>query len=407
MTTQTKVKNTEEIKKNVENNEQIVQELNEVLSTDKVKEIISKEMAKSEKRWKEAQEFIIKNLAELYKKGEATSKKVEEIFNAIVTEDEVKEELEMIFEAFGDAQSSEVNKALKNLDDELRQVSKPLQVVQNTLEGSGNFFKKILNSFTWKTDAIILSNTMKGIRWRIENISLTLDRAKEELNRNQELLQKLTPKIGLRIAKLQGMSAALEYIINDDEKFDKDSKNLLIGLKQEIDNLAAAQIADLQKLSVLSQINVNNKILLTTTEKKIITKITSALLVNSISGSEKGIKDMAKSVNATLAALDKENSQNVKELLIEEEKEKVRTKVEMENTVKSIEILTKEIEDHNKRMDKIYKDIKKFLPEYKERVQKAEKGIYNAFKNANNDKVNELLNELKAETNELSAKLKT
>lgn len=407
MTTQSKTKIKEtEVKDVMNNDNKVIDNINDVLSSDKVKEIISKEMAKSEEKWKQAQEFIVKNLADLYKKGETTSKKVEEIFNAIVTDDEVKAELEMIFEAFWDAQSWEVNKALKNLDDELRQVSKPLQIVQNTLEGSWSLFKKIMKTFTWKTDAVILSNTMKWLRWRIENISITLDRAKVELNRNQSLLQKLTPKIGLRIAKLQWMSAALEYIIDDKSKFDEDSKKMLIWLKQEIDNLATAQIADLQKLSVLSQVNVNNKILLTTTEKKIITKITSALLVNSISGSEKGIKDMAKSVNDALSSLDEENSKNVKELMLEEEKEKLRTRQEMEKTVKGIEILTQEITNHNKRMDKIYTDIKKFLPEYKERVQKAEQWIYESIKTSHNDEVNKLLEELKNESKGLEDKLK-
>jgi len=207
----------------------------------------------------------------------------------------------------------------------------------------------------------------------------------------------------MRIAKLKGMSLALTTVVDTQTDLPDGTKNILTSLATQMESLAANQLSDLQKLSVLVQINVNNKLMLVTTEKKVITKITSSILVNFVAGSESSIKEMVASVDNALDALDAENKEQIKSLMTATEEEKLRVKSEMATSLANIEELALDITNHNKRMEEINKQIKDFLPEYRERVAKAEKGVYETFDTSNESSAM-ILKALTAEATEFANK---
>jgi len=364
----------------VVNNTQLANvDIKTLMNNDDVQSIIKEQMKESTEQWKEVELFISWQLESIFQNWEIVSQEIEKLYDLVINNDEVRSELSDIFKTYSDVQNSVVTTALRNLDDEIWQVAKPIRLIKSTIEDSASLWKRFLKAITFQDDNKIIANSVSGVEWRVNSITLTLNKAKNQVITNQQILKRIVPKIGMRIAKLNWMALALNRIVTTIPDLNNNTKTLLNDVSLHMQDNAASLLEDLQKINVLVNVNVNNKNLITKTERKILSKITSSILVNFIAWSETAIKDMASSVDASLAKLDDENTKAVVNLMKMEENEKIALKTHMEDILTNIDELSKDITSHNENMDVINKDIANFLPEYKEKLANVEKNIYNDF----------------------------
>lgn len=379
------------------------EKVTDILNNESVKNIISEEMAKSEEKGQEVAEFISSNMEKIFNQNNQEIEQIEKIFDAVLSSDETKEDIERIFEIYSNWDTAVVNEALRNLDNELGQVSKPLRLIKSTLETGSTGFSKLMNMFKWDSDSSLIQDSVNGVRWKLNSISQSLENGHKMIAQNQLALSEITPKIAIKISKLKGMSNALRVVLeNEADNLDDRTKNLFSNMVANMDSLAASQMSDLQQLSVIVGVNTSNKMMLTITEKKILSKITSSILVNFSAWTEQTIKNMVNSVDDALSKLDSDNENKVKWLMKQSEEEKLKVKAEIENQLAKIEDFSNFVSEHNEKMEAISKELNDFLPEYKERMQRAEEGVMQNFTEDSN--AGRLLEEINKHNQEISTK---
>lgn len=371
-----------------------------IIAAPQVQTVIAQEMQKWDLQWQKIEQFLKDGLERLFANQNSNIEQINQIFAEVVELDKVKQSTKDVINFYEGYDSEVVNTTLKTMDNDLNEIKPLVAKLKDSIDGSVWFIKRLLFGGEKK----LFLSSLQGIAGRIDSLDFAFEKTDENLKKNEYVLSTLIPEIGVRIAKIDAMIAALQTIVSTLE--DEKAVQLLKTLIDELTNMSWIQKESLSRLTLLAVMNGNSKLVLQSTRVEVFMGLQPLIVENIVGGNQKKVYEMRQKARAWLNALREWSKKNIEDIMHMEHEDKLAFKQRLEEISNNIDWVIQKSKTHQTNMQQAQRVIDEYMPWYKQKVTELENGIYetatqmDSFSQASST----IIDKLKSEEKELVAK---
>jgi len=344
-------------------------DLEAIMQSPEMKNIIAEEMKNGEESAKALESYVAESLQKLFDGQNKNLNQVDEIFEQIVDTEGSKASLKRILQTYKDVDNTSVDQAIKTMDLEMNKISPLMGKLKGSVESIGGF----LSRFTGNAKELFHAS-LTGIESRIDTIDGALINAEKLLNLNEGVLQDELSETAYHIVKHDAMANALTAVLKTLPQ-NTDAYRLVANLRDRILSTAGMLRSSFARLTLISINNENSKLVVKSVKATLWVTLKPLIIENLTSGTQSKVYELEKTAMASLNKLSESSKLNISNIQKMEEEGRKALLKNLNDTVDNLDWVIQSAKTHADNMNNIQKEIDAYIPEFQDKVEKLDAGI--------------------------------